>query len=248
MANRELQKVASELKLANEDLAAKADKLQHYELILKLRDDKILRPLKAARLVVRISCEDLRDDLDLDLYVQDPENELCYWKQPRVLTRYLERATLIPSEDLRTVGENSADKRKQRVTEEVYYAAVPLVEPSNRPYLVFCMVRKVGPFENSEAVAINVSCEILIKNAAGTEFKLASARKIRSTGSVRVADNGESYPGLVPLTGFRVTDLEKPAGVLLEEKELPELLRGWDRRSPDKNVKVFGKLRDGESR
>lgn len=241
----ELRNLVGQLR---QQLQDHSGKLENYELLLKERSEQILRPLDTARLVIRIRSRDMPTNLDLDLYVQDPQDRLCNWRHPRVLTDRAEEATLIPSEDLRTVITLRDDALTGAWTEEAYYSAQPIVGPTDRPYLVFCMLRESDGSPQIESVNQTVEWEVTLKNSEGKDLRLVGQRVLSQSGVVLVTKRGEFYVRLLPLTGFRVMDAEIPDARELPSDEMPELLRGWQKRRHNEDAVPFQKLRDREAR
>ena len=89
---------ASRAEAKAEELSAVVEKHERRQLE---EQERILRPLETAELVVRIFSEGLPSSLDLDLYVQDPNDRLCYWHNPRIVSLDAETGMLISSEDMR---------------------------------------------------------------------------------------------------------------------------------------------------
>ena len=89
---------ASRAEAKAEELSAVVEKHERRQLE---EQERILRPLETAELVVRIFSEGLPSSLDLDLYVQDPNDRLCYWHNPRIVSVDAETGMLISSEDMR---------------------------------------------------------------------------------------------------------------------------------------------------
>ncbi|EDL59218.1 coiled-coil domain-containing protein [Gimesia maris] len=205
------------------------DEIATYQEWFQQQNDRIMKPVETARVVIRVRAEDLPKSVDLDIYVQDPEDALCFWKQPRVLTEFAERATLIPSEALRFESVKKNRPPSSNIEEETYYASIPL---TGKPYLVFCMFREKSKKTKYHPILQKITWDISIKNA-DSEAKILKGERILncSTGGVEVDKTGDTttelYPGLEPLTGFTVSDADKPEVTLLDEDELPGFLRGW---------------------
>jgi hypothetical protein len=228
---------------ANKDLM---DRLTQCEVFLKRHNERILKPLEAARLVVKIrSVVPLDEELDLDLYVQDPRDEVCFWLSPRILNAAGEQATLIPSEDLREV-QGLIDAGTRPVAEEVYYAAEPLLEGGQAPYLVFCMLRKIGATARG-AIQQTVEWEVILKDNRNAECdRYVGEFLVSETGAVTNCELGRRYPGLVPLTGFEIVRDATPEIRPLERDQVPDLLRGWFRAARGQSPMALTKLRDRE--
>ena len=153
------------------ELEALKEKFRDKEAVLADRvkelQDRALKPLDVAKLVVKVSTKALPAWLDLDLYVQDPEDKICYWKEPRILTDYAETSMLIPSEDLRGVGTSA---------EEIFYSVRLIPASPNPTYLVFVMLRENGRQQPPEPLSVLVEWNV--------EFAVVrSLRKLRTENS-----------------------------------------------------------------
>jgi hypothetical protein len=203
--------------------------------VIRDRNERVLRPLNGAPLVVRIRARNLRMDLDLDLYVQDPNDRLCNWKYPRVENRRAEVATLIPSEHLATFETEGETGLTNVLTEEAYYSAELLPSQSNRPYLVFCMLRETGDRPTGEQISQAVDWEVVVNRKDEPIVRLFGQATVRQSGRVMVQSTGDFYQGLVPLAGFYWESITAAVPKQIPADALPEVLRGWRK----------GKLREG---
>ncbi|HBH51093.1 MAG TPA: hypothetical protein DDY91_04285 [Planctomycetaceae bacterium] len=227
------------LKAANRELENRLQELRHTtQLALTMmneRHEAILRPISKAPVVVRILSRQMRPDLDLDLYVQDPLDRLCHRKVPRIETRQAAVATLIPSELLVNVETDTDSQATQLSTEEIYYSTELLAGPASRPYLVFCMLRETGEHRTSEQIAQPVNWEVVINRKDQEPVRLTGQTIVSQTGRVMVQSTGDFYVGLVPLAGFHLQSVAQPEPIQVPTEELPEVLRGWRK----------GKLKEG---
>ncbi|QDU52931.1 hypothetical protein [Gimesia panareensis] len=234
-----LAKLLNEKAILARDLKGIKGRLAQY-------NDRFLKPLKSAKLIVKIRTPTQPDsELDLDLYVQDPRDEVCYWMQPRILDQKGERATLMPSEDLDILGLLDVNGPTP-IAEEVYYVGEPIVEHTQKPYLVFCMIRKEGVTE-TEPIRQNVEWEIILKSDKNQiADRLVGKRMILNSGAVLNSELGIRYPGLTPLTGFVVIGAAHRRIEMVSEKELPVLFREWTNQPTGEHRKPLVKLRDKE--
>ena len=152
------------------------------KLAAQLADLKegLLRTPDEAELVVKISA-DLPENLDLDLFVQDPKDRLTFYRNREIWTENRQVATLILSEYLKRTLEGQI--------EEVFYSANMIPSPggAEEMYLVYCILRDRGggkPRRLDEPMT--VEWEIWLKDRGGD----------------RIA--GETYGGKlnIPATGW----------------------------------------------
>ncbi len=224
--NADYERVQKELAIAT----------RKYENVLRLvkdAEDRVLRPLDTAKLVVSISCDKLPDGLDLDLYVQDPNNRLCYWKQPRIMNVDSETGMLIPSEDLRT-------RENQAV--EIFYSNTLFSKGKDVPYLVFAMLRTTASRHQIDPVRIK--WEIKARRGAEIVVKGHGFKPLTSTGRVVVDENSIIYAGLFPICSFAILDGSLNDKDIDFLETMPDLPRGW-RPSPIRDgSKDFNRIRD----
>jgi hypothetical protein len=245
---RLVTELREQLKRKAGELTEQTRKTAVAEAIIRDRADRILRPLTSALLVVRIRASNVRDDLDLDLYVQAPNDRLCNWKNPRVENGNAEVATLIPSEHLLTLEANSETGDTVTLTEEAYYSTEFAVSKSTNPYLVFCMLREAGEKPTGGDVAQAVDWEVIVNQPGQDPRRLTGRSSVRQSGRVMVQKSGEVYLGLVPLVGFYRDSADSVAPVAIPAPELPDVLRGWRRGKLQEGATPFIKFPDASIR
>jgi predicted nucleic acid-binding Zn-ribbon protein len=228
-----IEQLNDELATLKKDLALSASKYEEILKVIKDAEDRILRPLDSAKLVVTLSCKKLPDGLDLDLYVQDPDDQLCYWKQPRVLTADSETGMLIPSEDLRA---------RANQTVEIFYSNRLLSKDPNHPYLVFAMLRTTGSIEAIEPVEI--IWEIKARKGAELVVLGQGTKRLSQAGRVVVRDRLYVYSGLNPLCSFEVPGPATSDQTVQMRSDVPNLLRGWETSSIPEGSTDFNRIRD----
>jgi hypothetical protein len=231
-----IERLNDELVTLKKDLALSASKYEEILKVIKDAEDRVLRPLDTAKLVVTLSCKKLPDGLDLDLYVQDPDDQLCYWKQPRVLTADSETGMLIPSEDLRA---------RANQTVEIFYSNRLLSRGPDHPYLVFAMLRTTASTEAIEPV--EVVWEIKARKGAELVVVGRGTKRLSQAGRVVVRDRLYVYSRLNPLCGFEVAGPSMSDQIVQMRGDIPDLLRGWQRSSIPEGSKDFNRIRDGSS-
>ncbi len=228
------QKLEQLLEKHERSLDELGEKLDEYELKLAKANERIVRPLEKASLIVRLRADSLPDGLDLDLYLQDPLDRLCSWRDPRVISTNAETAFLIPSDDLR---------HEDETTEEIYYAT-EILQKSNKPYLIFAMLRRTEEREFESAEGWSLQWELTIRNADGSETIRSGTAAIRRSGDIVVADGKRIYPGLSPVAAFAVTGSEDYKVNVLALADVPGLPRTWDRKRVPDDAERFMKIRE----
>ncbi|MDC0176260.1 hypothetical protein OAJ60_04940 [Planctomycetaceae bacterium] len=226
----------------NEKVKSKQQQLDQLQLTIK---DRFLKPLDSARLVVKIrTALPSQTELDLDLYVQDPTDKLCFWKTLRVFTERGEQAMIIPSEDLKILRDVS-DPEKLPSTEEKYCAKQPILKRPKQPYLVFVMLRKINASTVSSVEQV-VKWEVTVKNEKLEKVaEEVGQRTVTTTGALTTRKKGDFlYQGLRPLFGFDVTDRKGLKIELLPNKDLPEYLRTWEPRDHLPSDPPYKRIRD----
>ena len=254
----ELELLAKNKQLENElaDANSRIEKLELENALLGNNNEKlkgtldaqkerILKPLETAGLVIRIRARNLNSNYDLDLYVQDPNDRLCSWKNPRILTKTSQQATLIPSESLRMAHESDGTKPSRSLTEEAFYASD--VTPG-KPYLLFCMIRKIGEFTESEDIEQLVEWEITTKRPNAARHVLNGQTVVTKTGAIKVTPIGETYPGLMPLMGFEIANPDPLELRRIVESKMPKLPRGWGLKGYNLQDPEFIKLNDQDAK
>ncbi len=219
--------------------------IEKLEVKLVEAHSKILNPLQNEKLVVSIWCTDLPDSLDLDLYVQDPSDDLCNWQTPRILFQAAEIAVLILSEDLRRA--NSTFEDGKSTVEEKYYSTRLLQEPE-KPYLVFAMLRQTGVKELIRepvklARPITVNWQIEVKRPKRPSLVETGQAEVEVAGAV-IFDKSYLFPGLTPLFGFDVTSPDQPEIHVMGRDAIPHLFRGWEAKDVTEDAKNFKKIRE----
>jgi hypothetical protein len=219
--------------------------LRHSKIRLAQIKESILVPPQAARLIVRVFCADLPENYDLDLYIQDPHNQECYWAKPRSRWENRETGLLILSEDLRRFGGK---------TEEIYYSKsiertelLPGKPPENRSYLVSCMIRSTAENFVPATFDIPVHWEVSMAWNGATEVVSKDTAHIKELGRVAYDKDKarpNQFPGLVLLTEFwgPSTPGEKPR--FSDKSKLPQLFRGWLNIEFDPNSPSYHKIED----
>lgn len=250
-AQAELAKARSEiaeLRARNTQLAGalrlNEDQLKKIQGLLRQRSEQILRPLNNAVLVVRIRSHNLAENLDLDLYVQDPLDRICNWRNPRIQTDRAETATLIPSEYLRSIEIQKDGQADVGMTQEAYYSAELLPSSSANPYVVFCMLREVGTGGAGPPLQQEVDWEVEWKPKSGQIARLTGSTVIRQSGRVMVQATGDLYQRLFPLGGFYVPEQGEPELVQIPDDELPVIPRGWQKGRLKEGAGPFVKFAD----
>lgn len=198
--------------------------------------NKIFKPLEKSQMIIRVRVDSLPDWLDLDLYVQDPKNTVCYWNQPRVLGETSETGILIPSENIFST----------QVAEEIFHSNEIISSGEESPYLVFCMLRENGNSSkniDNARKTFEVKWEIQIRKDLGLIKIGEGSKTIANTGQILVQDGNYLYPNLIALTGFSVTGTYGNYKISIAEK-LSELPRGWENTTPRNNARRFEKIRD----
>jgi hypothetical protein len=217
------ERLGLELEILKSNDAHGSDQLVVEKVIRKLADrlnqidESIVMPLKAAKLVVKIGCEGLPAGYDIDLFVEDPHDEVCFWAQPRIMWEARETGFLMLSEDLRNL---------RNTTEEIFYS--PTIEPSDslHTYVVYCMLRaKPGAPPGPLDVLVRWEVSMTLKDAIQPTV-IKDGRQITTPGKVVFANNTYGYPGLVPLTAFWVPSVPNQQPQFLS-KTLPGFPRRW---------------------
>lgn len=207
-------------------------------------NEGITRPLTNAPVCVKIRSTSalFEQGYDLDLFVQEPNDSVCYWKRPRVFDMKGERATLVPSENLRSI--RLLEDETTLYSEEIFYAR-ELFKTTPDPYLVFGQIRRVGGVEQNEDLKHHVDFDVVLRDNDGVVVHKHAGTVQIPTGAVTRSADGERYPGLVPLTGFRIIDgATQPKIREVTKAELPEVLRGWSLKPQSKNATPIPKLAD----
>ena len=103
------------------------------------------------------------------------------------------------------------------------------------------MIRKIGEFTASEDIEQDVEWEITSKRSG--KPMLRGRRTITKSGAIKVTKQGETYPGLKPLTGFEVDPrtLELRA---IPDSQMPLYPRGWGMKGFAADDPEFTKLED----
>jgi hypothetical protein len=229
------------VRVRTENDSLRMERLAFQDQIRKLRDqlaridESIVMPLKAAKLIVKIRCEALPTGYDLDLYVQDPHDQVCSWVQPRTLWETNETGLLILSEDLRNL---------RNTTEEIYYSLT--IEPSDldHPYLVFCMLRAKSSDARPGPLDVPVEWEVSMAWKDSLEPIGKGVRRIKTPGKVVYANRTYGYPGLVPLTGFRRASNPNEKPRVMGEQGIPRIFRGWSDSNVATDAASVIKVRD----
>lgn len=208
--------------------AARIDLLRQQEWLQKAKD-RIVKPIESARVVVRVRVENLPKDLDLDIYVEDPENEICFWKKPRVMSLHSERATLIPSEALRFARLSGNQSDSTNIEEETYYASEPL---AGEPYLVFFMVREKSPQTEFRRIELSLNWELIIKDEEGKSKIHKGNDTLKCLTGGIIVDSSEKqsrelFHGLTPLFGFDVDENSTQKVDFVVRKKMPALPRSF---------------------
>lgn len=232
-AVEQLRLAQAEERRRKAEAVEQARTIERLNKIIKDAEDRVLRPLDTAKLVVTLSCNTLPEGLDLDLYVQDPDDQLCYWKQPRVLTADSETGMLIPSEDLRA-------RANQAV--EIFYSNRLLSRGPDHPYLIFAMLRTTAPTEAIEPV--EVIWEVKARKGAELVIVGRGTKWLSQAGRVVVRDRLYVYSGLNPLCSFEVSSSVTANQTVQMRADAPNLLRGWQRSSIPEGSKDFHRIRD----
>jgi hypothetical protein len=213
------------------------DARTRIEQLVRERDaarERILKPLETSDLVVRLRCHSLPQGLDLDLYVQDPNDELCYWKQPRILTKDAETGMLIPSEDMRELDGSA---------EEIFHSIRVKPTGPRTPYLIFCMLRENGRAKAEKQIAVEVEWQIQLRRS-GKLIEVDRGRQIiRTAGQVLVQEGRYIYPNLIALHGFSLSGQPQELSFARLDA-VPDLPRGWQRTAARDDAQRFEKIRD----
>ncbi|MCA9179150.1 MAG: hypothetical protein KDB14_32035 [Planctomycetales bacterium] len=242
-----LNVVERELAAANTLIAkyrtAWGQMLEQYKSLetrLELANARVLKPLDNDRIVITLSCQSLPSHLDLDLYVQDPNDRICYWRDPRVLEGVAETAILIPSEDLKQV--QSSDSTSQ--VEEKYFSTM-VASGHDMPFLVFCMLRNTSDgaealAELSQPITVNWRLELKAPDGSIGVTKTGEVQVTRS-GAV-VYEKSYQFTGLTPIVGLGWTDMNDVR--ITPSQDLPPVFRGWRSTTVQENAKTVRKIRE----
>jgi len=230
---RRLDRIIEQMKgsvvKAETDLKTAQEKAERYESSIRNQSDRVLRPLTNALLAVRIKGKNARDDLDLDLYVQDPQDRLCYWRNPRVDDGESEVGTLIPSELLMTLQDFDESTGRTSTIDEAFYSMEFDPSSSDRPYLVFGMLRETGSRPTGSKIDQEIEWEVVVRPPGQSDQVLNGTVVIPTSGRVLVQKSGQPiYTGLVPLFGFSRLSRDTFEPVVVVPGSLPKMLRGWE--------------------
>jgi hypothetical protein len=197
---------------------------------LLAREERIHRPLQTAALVVKVSCLNLPDPLDIDLYVkdprdtQDPRANLCHWDRPHIRSDNAETGMMILSEDLRT-----KDDRK----EEVFYSNQ--ISTEALPYQVYCMLRDtrmhLGRRGDQPPVPgpYRIDYEIFLRKGNQMVRVDHDTKDVSYIGDILVRKGELIYVGFIPIVGFTLSGQDPD--IVLTRRPLGEFPRGFSRDS-----------------
>jgi hypothetical protein len=194
LADSKVSAALLEQKLANTQTQAAdlENQLQEKEqLVQQLQDrlvetpeESMLRTPLSARLIVKVWAY-LPKDYDIDLFVQDPRNRICFYRNPNIFEADVEVATMLLSEYLK--------KRPSGYTEEAYYSDRFILSENaaEDSYLVFAIIRneRTGEAQRLEQ-PIQLHYEVSVRDDTG---RLAVGRSQR--GAVRINLAGWSQVG-----------------------------------------------------
>lgn len=221
---REFEQTKVQTKKQEEEHRNEVTELMLLMQLLGGRNTKSAPP--NAKLTIRISCSDLPDDLDLDLYVQDPKNRMCFLRNRLVKDEQAGLAILVESEDRhKFVREETIE---DSTIEESFYALDPIPTGNDRPYLLFCMLRGDKNYGRKPLVpSVTVDYEIKVQDSNGNEHAITGSARVDKTGQILITKDTSRYPGLTRLTGFTVNPNSEAflqEALLDPEDKLP---RGW---------------------
>ena len=198
------------LRQSNEILQAEAQEMTEYEKrsadlktqlqekeqqlqdrLVETPEESMLRVPLSARLVVRVWAS-LPEDFDIDLFVQDPHNRICFYRNPSIFDADVEVATMQLSEYLR--------KRPSGYIEEAYYSDrfIPSEKGEEDSYLAFVIIRneRTGKAQRLDH-PVQVHYEVLVRDDNGRTVAGRSQR-----GTVRISLAGWSQVGGKGRVGF----------------------------------------------
>jgi len=227
-----------------EALALAEKRLDQVQGLLRERSEQILKPLSRALLTVRIRSRNLSETFDLDLYVQDPRDRICSWRNPRIQSERAEMATLIPSEYLQNIEVTDGELDADTLTEEAYYSAEIVPGSTERPYVVFCMLRETTGQAAASKLEQPVEWEIVYNAPGRPPIRRMGTTVVPRSGKVMVQASGDLYLRLFPLAGFHVMDESVADLRILERDEIPDLPRGWQKNRLQEGAAPYVKFPD----
>ncbi|MFM8584211.1 MAG: hypothetical protein ACKOFW_22360 [Planctomycetaceae bacterium] len=227
-----------------EALAVAEKRAERAQGLLRERSEQILKPLSRALLTIRIRSRNLPESLDLDLYVQDPLDRICSWRNPRIQSKRAEMATLIPSEYLQNIEVNDGEVDANAVTEEAYYSSEIVPGSTERPYLVFCMLRETAAQASALKLEQPVEWELVYNAPDSPSIRRKGTTVVPRSGKVMVQASGDLYLRLFPLAAFQVTEDSDRELVALERDQIPDLPRGWQKNRLQEGAAPYVKFPD----
>ncbi len=211
------RKLAATSQSQAQEIAALTAKLKTIEGIVQKARDHSIKPLANAALVVRLRCLNPPEWLDLDLYVQDPNDKLCGYTTPRILERDTETGIIIPSEAIISLDGS---------TEEIFKCTRAITGILQKPYLVFCMLREKGNLKAPSEFKIEVECRVELQRNGNIETVDSRKLTLDKKGNLYVKDKKYYYPGLTAIHAFELIGIPG-AYDFLASQLLPDLPRGW---------------------
>jgi len=146
--------------------------------LVETPEESVLRMPLSARLIVKVWAY-LPKDYDIDLFVQDPHNRICFYRNPNIFEADVEVATMLLSEYLK--------KRPSGYTEEAYYSDrfIPSEKGTADSYLAFAIIRneRTGEAQRLEQ-PVQLHYEVSVRD---DKEKLAAGRSQRGVVQINLA-------------------------------------------------------------
>jgi len=207
--------------------------------LIETPEESMLRTPLSARLIVKVWAH-LPKDFDIDLFVQDPHNRICFYRNPNIFEADVEVATMLLSEYLK--------KRPSGYTEEAYYSDrfIPSENGAADSYLAFAIIRneRTGEAQKLDR-PIRLHYEVSVRDDKGrlvasnsqrgaVQIDLAGWSQVGGKGRLRFLSSlfGENGPdfkflNLYSLFGFYLTGSGRLSMIEHRGASLPSVPRGF---------------------